>query len=269
MSTASTFQIVASSGYAPEESDTVETGGTIVVVGCGFVGSVFTDEYLKRAFAGKLPYALRFIDYDTVEERNCANQNFYQTDAGKYKAEVMYEKATASGRYAEYRTEKLVPENIDALLEGAVLVVDGVDNLATRQLLWGHAQGAGVPVLHLGISEQGTGKVEWSHPDHNTFSLAPQHTAGKDIVDPKSGVTPPCELARMRGVGLNVGFAAAMAAAIYFGFDPESHLKGEATDGTLTEWDAMPMGHMPRPETWGAVTRAAAVAVDAAVPAGV
>jgi hypothetical protein len=84
--------------------------------------------------------------------------------------------------------------------------------------------------------------------------LSPKHTFGKTIADPPSGVTPPCELARMRGVGLNVGFAAAMAVAIYFGFDPEAHLKGEPTQNWLTEWAATPTGHFPIRETWAEVT---------------
>lgn len=225
----------------------------ITVVGCGFVGSVFTTEFLKRAYAGKLPQPYRFIDDDTVEARNCANQNFVLADIGRAKAEVMQAHALNSDREAEYYKTRLTLDNLDQLLDGSVLVVDGVDNLATRQLLWGYAMRTGTPVLHIGISEQGTGKVEWSHPEHQTFSLRPQMTVGKEIVDPASGVTPPCELARMRGVGLNAGFAAACAAAIYLGFDPESHLQGETPAGWFTDWHATPTGYLPQRETWGAL----------------
>lgn len=222
----------------------------ITLVGCGFVGSVFTTEFLKRMFAGKLPYDLRFIDNDVVEERNSANQNFNLTDQGRAKAEVMSDRALQNGRSAEYHKQRLTLDNMEELLQDSVLVVDGVDNLATRQLLWSYAHQREVPVLHIGIAEMGTGRVDWSHPKHDTFALAPHRTVGRTIVDPQSGVTPPCELARMRGVGLNVGFAAAMAAAIYLGFDPEAHLSGEPTFGYLTEWGATPMSHFPIKETW-------------------
>jgi hypothetical protein len=225
----------------------------ISVVGCGFVGSVFTTEFMKRCYAGKLDPEFRFIDDDTVEARNCANQNFLLADIGRAKAEVLATQALASDKVAEWHRVRLTPDNIDELLEDTSLVIDGVDNLATRQLLWGYAMRTGVPVLHLGISEQGTGKVEWTHRSHQTFSLRPDQTAGKDIPDPASGVTPPCELARMRGVGLNTGFAAACAAGIYFGFDPESHLEGELTHGYLTDWHATPTGFFPQRETWGTV----------------
>lgn len=225
----------------------------ITLVGCGFVGSVFVDEMLKRQFAGKLPQGWRMIDFDKVSERNCANQNFILDDNGKYKSDVLSERAMKSGKMTESVTTRLTEENINELLADSVLIIDGVDKLAVRQLLWGYAMSNGIPVLHLGIAEVGTGKVEWTHPKHDTFTLSPAHTFGKEVVDPPSGITPPCELARMRGVGLNVGFAAATAAAIYLGFDPESHLNGEQPQHWMTEWAGTQMSHYPVKDTWGQV----------------
>lgn len=222
----------------------------IGVVGCGFVGSVFMTEFLKRCYAGKLPADFTLVDYDTVETRNSANQNFLPTDAGTPKATVMQDLAIRSGYSADAIVKKVDADNIDEILKDCDVIVDGVDNLATRQLLWGYGLRTKKPVCHVGISEQGTGKVEWSYPDHDTFSLSPIHTVGKTIVDPASGVTPPCELARMRGVGLNVGFATAVAVGIFYGFDPESHLKGVETNDYLTEWGATPMGYHPMDKTW-------------------
>lgn len=225
----------------------------ITIVGCGFVGSVFTTEFLKRCYAGKLDPKFLFLDDDTVEARNCANQNFVLSDIGNPKARVLCDLAQSSDKLATWRQVRVTPDNIDDLLAGTTLVIDGVDNLATRQLLWGYGLRQDVPVLHLGISEQGTGKVEWTHKAHQTFSLRPDQTVGKEIIDPPSGVTPPCELARMRGVGLNVGFAAACAASIFLGFDPESHLEGATPLGTFTDWHATPTGYLPQRETWGSL----------------
>lgn len=222
----------------------------IAVVGCGFVGSVFTTEFLKRCFAGKLDPVFRFIDDDTVEARNCANQNFLLADIGRAKADVLATMAHQSDREAMWLKERLTLDNQDILLANVDLIVDGVDNLATRQLLWGYGMRTNTPVVHLGISEQGTGKVEWTYKDHQTFSLRPAATVGKTILDPESGVTPPCELARMRGVGLATGFAAACAVSIYLGFDPESHLEGIPTSGHLTVWHTTPSGFIPMRDTW-------------------
>jgi hypothetical protein len=225
----------------------------ITLVGCGFVGSIFLDEFLKRAFAGHIPHAIRLIDFDTVDSRNPANQNFLQTDVGKYKADVLAERVAHSALVPHTILERLTPVNMVEFLKDSVMIVDGVDNLFTRQLLATYGHMHKVPVLHLGISEMGTGVVEWSHPQHDTFSLAPHRVGAKIIKDPESGVTPPCELARMRGTGINVGFAAAKAAAIYFGFDAEAHLNGLQSHGYLTEWSATPTSHAPVEQTWGRI----------------
>ena len=227
---------------------------TVVVVGCGFVGSIFTTEFLKLMYAGKLPFALRFIDSDTVEERNAANQNFRLLDAGKPKALVMAKLAEDNGREGQWERERLDAGNMEALTADANLVVDAVDNMATRQLLWGFGMAdTPVPVLHIGIALEGTGNVEWTHPKHDTFSLAPHKVYGQKIVDPESGVTPPCELVRMRAVGWNTSYAAAVAAALYFGFDPSAHLGGRPSQGWLTEWAGRVDGHFPVRDTWAKV----------------
>lgn len=222
----------------------------IAVVGCGFVGSVFMSEFIRRCYAGKMQIEFLLLDDDTVEERNCANQNFMLSDAGKPKAHAMALLAEQNNMQATWKKVRVTDENIHELLAGVELVVDGVDNLASRQLLWSWSHQTSVPMLHIGITQMGTGAVEWTHPKHDTFSLRPALTVGKKIVDPPSGVTPPCELARMRGVGLNAGFAAAVAVSIYLGFDPESFLDGQASSGTFTEWQATPTGFLPQRATW-------------------
>ena len=190
----------------------------IGMVGCGFVGSVFLTEFVKRCYAGKMHIEFVLLDDDVIEERNCANQNFMLCDAGRSKAETLAQLVDRNNLVATWKKIRVTEENVRELLEGCELVVDGVDNLATRQLLWAHAQESNVPVVHIGITQMGTGSVEWSHPKHDTFSLSPRKTVGKTIIDPASGVTPPCELARMRGVGLSVGFSAAMAVSTELSF---------------------------------------------------
>lgn len=222
----------------------------IGVVGCGFVGSVFLTEFVKRCFAGKMDIEFILLDDDTVEDRNCANQNFMLVDAGRSKAQVMAELVERNNLLATWKKVRVTEENIRDLLGDCQLVVDGVDNLATRQMLWAHAHETNTPVVHIGITQMGTGSVEWSHPKHDTFSLSPKKTVGKTIVDPQSGVTPPCELARMRGVGLNVGLAAAWAVSIFLGFDPEAHFNGQASAQTFTEWQATLCGVVPQRSTW-------------------
>jgi len=224
----------------------------IVLVGCGFLGSLFTEEFLKHCFAGELPRSFRFIDDDAWERRNAANQNvtLRQAMQGIGKAESLAQLAAAYEREAEGRQTRLTERNAAELLGDAWVIVDAVDNLKTRHLLYDVGLGKRIPVLHLGIAhEQGTGTVEWSHPEHDTFALAPQRTIGKTIVDPESGVTPPCELASMRAAGWMTAFAAAVSLSGFFGFDV-IHVLPDKERGWLTEWRTTPAGFFPVKETW-------------------
>lgn len=221
----------------------------IVQVGCGFVGSIFVEEFLKRMFAGEFFHEFRFIDGDKWERRNAANQNVSLKVASdqRPKAETMAAAVKKYEREAEWHHTLLTAENADELLAGAHVLIDAVDNLGARTILYDYGMKINVPVLHIGIDPGGTGRVEWSHVTHDTFHLAPHRVYGKTIVDPESGVQPPCELAAMRGVGTNISFAAAKALAILMGFDPEYYI---ATDqhpgdslGYMTDWSATTEGH--------------------------
>lgn len=223
----------------------------IVVVGAGFVGSILVEEYLRRAYAGVLPRGIHVIDADAWEPRNAANQNVSLHTAKEHanKADTLAETVRNFGLQGQSTVTYVTEENVEELISGAKFIVDAVDNLATRQLLYTHGLAHKIPVLHIGISEQGSGTVEWSHPDHDRFHLSPIKLAGKTVEDPASGVTPPCQLARMRGCGLNIGFAGAMSLAMVQGFDPEVHIP-EGSFGWLTEWKASPTAHMPVTESW-------------------
>lgn len=228
----------------------------VSVIGCGFVGSIFTSEFLRRCFAGELAVNFHFVDMDHWERRNAANQEVslkVATDQ-RPKAETMHMLAKRFERESDWHTVQLTEDNIDVLKDSDVLV-DAVDNLKTRQLLWQYGYQIDAPVVHIGIDPSGTGRVEWSHDEHDTFHLAPQRCVGKTIVDdPPSGVKPPCELAAMRGVGWNASFAAAKAVAMLLGFDPERYQSVEQfpqdSYGWLTDWMATTEGHKPIRELW-------------------
>ena len=227
----------------------------IGVIGQGFVGSILISEFARIAYAGVMPRTFRLLDDDRWELRNAANQQvtLAQAEEAKGKAETMAAYLRDMNFEAEGIKTRVTEENADELLEGARVIVDAVDNLATRQLLYRVGIQMNVPVLHLGISQMGTGVVDWSHEQHDTFHLAPYRTLGKTIVDPTSGVTPPCELARMRSVGWMTSYAAATALSLYLGFDPWGHLGGEDSRGYLTEWATSEFAINPMRDTWGAI----------------
>lgn len=222
----------------------------ITLVGCGFLGSIFATEFAKLQFAGKIPDDWRLIDDDEVDGRNPANQNFMLTDVGRPKIEVVGGDLHHMEVWSKGFMVRLTSENMQQLLEGSRLIVDAVDNLETRQLLWSAAHLLKVPVLHVGLSESGEGRVEWTHPEYDSFSLSPVKTAGKAVKDPASGQQPPCELVRMRAAGWQTAYAGATAASIYFGFDPWAHLEGIPSSGYLTNWLCTADTVTPIRESW-------------------
>lgn len=217
----------------------------VAVVGCGFLGSLFAVEVAKREFAHKGSTEFQFIDYDKFEERNAANQLCNVKQAGQPKALLCaLELDEGYGLGTQAFVNKIDENNIEAQLSDCSIVIDAVDHLPTRQLLWTYGTQTEKPVLHLGISLGGTGRVEWN----DDFSLSPIVTAGMSdkqleaITSVASSELPPCELVSFRGLGLNTALAGAKALYIYLGFDPEKHVK-DVLAGTETMWASSNMGH--------------------------
>src|SRR6266446_10155663 len=99
--------------------------GRVAIVGCGATGSVLAS-LLGRAGVG----TLRIIDRDYVEASNLQRQSlFEESDA----AESLPKAVAAAHKIAgfnseivvEARVEDLVPANINVLLEGMDVILDG------------------------------------------------------------------------------------------------------------------------------------------------
>src|SRR5262244_3719057 len=105
------------------------------IVGCGATGSALAC-LLVRAGVG----TLRIIDRDYVEPSNLQRQSLFdEADATESlpKAIAAARKISAfnSKIKVEARVEDLIPANIEVLLEGLDLILDGTDNFETRYLL--------------------------------------------------------------------------------------------------------------------------------------
>jgi molybdopterin/thiamine biosynthesis adenylyltransferase len=107
----------------------------VAIVGCGATGSALAG-LLARAGVG----TLRIIDRDYVEPSNLQRQSLFdENDA----AESMPKALAAVRKIAAFNSEitvdpkvdDLVPANIESLLEGMQLVLDGTDNFETRYLI--------------------------------------------------------------------------------------------------------------------------------------
>lgn len=110
-------------------------GAKLAIVGCGATGSA-AAALLARAGVG----TLRIIDRDYVEPSNLQRQSLFdEADA----AESLPKAVAAARKIAAFnsqivvqpKVDDLIPANIDSLLQGMDLILDGTDNFETRYLV--------------------------------------------------------------------------------------------------------------------------------------
>jgi molybdopterin/thiamine biosynthesis adenylyltransferase len=117
----------------------------VAVVGIGGLGTV-SSLYLALAGVGYL----RLIDQDTVETLNLHRQILFSLDDLHYpKAEVAAERLEKLNPLlkAEPVSENLNAGNVEKLLAGVDIVVDGLDNMMTRYLLNRTCVKLGIPYV--------------------------------------------------------------------------------------------------------------------------
>ena len=122
----------------------------VAVVGCGATGSALAG-LLARAGIG----TLRVIDRDYVEPSNLQRQSLFdEKDAADSlpKAIAAARKIAAfnSKIVVEPKVDDLIPGNIEALLEGIDLILDGTDNFETRYLINDYAVNLSLPWIYSG-----------------------------------------------------------------------------------------------------------------------
>lgn len=215
---------------------------TVAIVGCGFIGSHLAEEIAKLFYSQDLfPFRFVFIDFDEWEERNAANQNvsFSVASKNEYKAITCAEMANAyPNNEAVGVVEKVDAKNAIEILKDTVLVIDAVDNIPTRQLLWALAKGGATgPCMHVGISRKGDGIINWSSPIFDTFPFNPNNIAGRVLAE-QDFKEPPCEMYKYRASGTVLFQATAKAVAFFFGKDPWDYLEcgGVLEKGIMTCW---------------------------------
>lgn len=128
----------------------------IMVVGCGALGSNLLDSLARQGYT-----ALGTLDFDRVEEHNIGTQRFTQQDVGKLKVEAMDEHIYSTTKIS-LAPEKAIlnATNGPKLFRGYQLVVDCLDNSASRSYVQDHARSTNVPTLHAGLSAD-YGEVIW------------------------------------------------------------------------------------------------------------
>jgi adenylyltransferase/sulfurtransferase len=123
----------------------------VLVVGCGALGSVLS-QVMVRAGVGHV----RIVDDDAPELHNLHRQLLYDEHdvaAGRPKAEVAAARLRAmnSAVTVEAVTALAGAENIDRLVAGVDLVLDGTDSFAARYLINDACVRHGLPWIYGGV----------------------------------------------------------------------------------------------------------------------
>jgi molybdopterin-synthase adenylyltransferase len=168
----------------------------VAVVGCGATGSAISS-LLARAGVGHL----RIIDRDYVEPSNLQRQSLFdETDA----AESLPKAVAAARRIASFNSDiavepevaDLTPANIEPLLNGNELILDGTDNFETRYLMNDYAIKNATPWIYAAaVGSYGV-----------TMNVLPGETACLACVFPESprGSFETCDTAGILNTTVNV-----------------------------------------------------------------
>ena len=129
----------------------------IVICGAGALGSQLADNLARHGAAN-----LRIIDRDRVEEHNIGTQIFDRAEIGAPKADSVAARVfRTTGWEIESFNKTLDPKTVAKLLRGADIVVDCLDNSASRALLTDYCRAHSLDCLHLGVNTD-YGEAKWN-----------------------------------------------------------------------------------------------------------
>jgi adenylyltransferase/sulfurtransferase len=171
------------------------TAARVAIVGCGATGSALAS-LLARAGVG----TLRIIDRDYVEPSNLQRQTLFdESDA----AESLPKAIAAARRIGGFNSQivvephvaDLTPGNVEPLLSGVDLTLDGTDNFETRYLINDFAVKNSLPWIYTAaVGSYGV-----------TMNILPGKTACLACIFPDSpqGVVETCETAGILNSAVN------------------------------------------------------------------
>ena len=191
-----------------EEGQRKLAAAKVAIVGCGATGSALAG-LLARAGLG----LLRIIDRDYVEPSNLQRQALFdEADAAESlpKAIAAARKIAAfnSQITVEAKAEDLIPSNIEGLLQGTDLILDGTDNFETRYLINDYAIDRSLPWIY--SAAVGSYAV--------TLNVVPAQTACLACIFPDSprGIVETCETAGILNSAVNLVASISATEAVKF-----------------------------------------------------
>jgi molybdopterin-synthase adenylyltransferase len=196
----------------------------VVIVGCGATGSALAS-LLARSGIG----TLRIVDRDYVEPSNLQRQTLFdEHDA----SESMPKAIGAARQIARFNSEIVVeplvadlePANVDSLLGGCDLILDGTDNFETRYLVNDYALKHSVAWIY--VAAVGSYAA--------TMNILPGETACLACLFPEAprGTVETCETAGILNSAVNLVASIAATEGLKFLVGARSKMRR-----TLLSWD--------------------------------
>ncbi|MFY9904210.1 MAG: ThiF family adenylyltransferase [Terriglobales bacterium] len=196
----------------------------VTIVGCGATGSVLAT-LLARSGVG----TLRIIDRDYVEPSNLQRQTLFDESDARESVPKAIAAARQIARFnsqvvVEPHVADLIPANVDSLLGGHELILDGTDNFETRYLINDYALKNSVSWIY--AAAVGSYAV--------TMNVIPGGTACLACIfpEPPRGTVETCETAGILNSAVNLVASLAASEALKFLVGARSKLRR-----TLLSWD--------------------------------
>ena len=192
----------------------------IHLVGCGAVGCEFIKELSKLCVSQASYIEIDVYDYDEVEERNVCSQSFDYYQIGMNKAEAAAKAFENPYLIVRPHNTKVDLDQLNTFeVNEDTIIVDAVDHLPTRKILWFYGMARRAPVLHLGLSLDKSGVIGWNYGAQNgyVFDFVLMPASQYEKLSNQDIKLLPCELNSFRSIIAGVGVSAAISAANYFG----------------------------------------------------
>ncbi len=198
----------------------------VVIVGCGATGSALAS-LLARSGVG----TLRILDRDYVEPSNLQRQSLFDENDARESVPKAIAAARQIARFnsqivVEPHVADLIPANVDSLLGGCDLILDGTDNFETRYLINDYAVKNSVAWIY--AAAVGSYAV--------TMNIVPGETACLACIFPESprGTVETCETAGILNSAVNLVASIAATEALKFLVGARSKMRR-----TLLSWDVL------------------------------
>lgn len=210
--------------HVGEEGQRALLAAHVAIAGCGATGAAAAS-LLARAGVG----TLTLIDRDYVEWSNLQRQVLFEEEDA---AEGLPKAEAARRRIARFshctrvhaHVADLVPDNIHALLQDAVILLDATDNFETRYLLNDYAVQQGKPWIYAGAIGATAA----------TMNILPGETACLACLfpEPPGGVIETCDTAGILNAAVNLAASLQTAEALKWLVGDRPSMRQ-----TLLSWD--------------------------------